>query len=279
MPLLAARLLSLYIRGQASSQVLAYRSTARTRPPSGLGLQQGQDTSALVLRLHRLRQVLHALRLHDGMPLAGGLPLSQIPVHEGQHRRGTPVVAAVVDLVAVQQPAQGLDVRNVRMRGERVPEEEHRVHLARHDHRPNLLVASQRTARCRADGLQTNLPRHRTCRSRARELEVPQHLLVHRHELPHHLLHVVVGNQGDRWSGQAVLHVRGLLHQHCLSILCHGHRILLCHAVHHGGPPTLRARRGDLDHHIHILGPWAAGCCMRALLLLLALQPILLAGG
>mmetsp|Transcript_74073 Transcript_74073/g.239495 ORF Transcript_74073/g.239495 Transcript_74073/m.239495 type:complete len:220 (-) Transcript_74073:10-669(-) len=167
-------------------------------------------------------------------------------MHEVQHCRATPVVAAVVDLVAVAQPAQCLDVRDVRMRGEGVPEEEHRLRVARHDHRADLLVASQRTADRRADGLQTQLPQHRACRAGAREIKILQHLQVHLHELPHHLLHVVVGDQGNRRNRHGGIHVGGLLQEQILKLVRRGH---LRHgagpAVHHGGPLTHTWRTQD----------------------------------
>src|SRR5207253_7915253 len=92
---------------------------------------------------------------------------------------------------------QGLDVRIVRLRLQRVPEEDQTVDVALGDSGANLLIATQRSALELVDSQPELLLQQMAGGAGGVQLVVSQELAIEASPLEQRLFLVIVGHQGD----------------------------------------------------------------------------------
>mmetsp|Transcript_29335 Transcript_29335/g.64464 ORF Transcript_29335/g.64464 Transcript_29335/m.64464 type:complete len:209 (-) Transcript_29335:164-790(-) len=183
------------------------------RPGNRLGRRRSMS-------LRQLLQASHPLGKRHRSPHTTMSSRLQSIMHHSQHSGRRSIVRAMIHLVAIRQTHQRLDVRDMRMCAQRIAKKEDPLQLLPTDHCSDLLIPSKRTTLRLSYRLQTNARQHLTRRPCTRQPKVLQKRLVHKSELLHHSLHVVVRHKRQKRhrTVHLTVHILRLVHQFAAKI-------------------------------------------------------------
>jgi len=139
------------------------------------------------------------------------------------------------NIVHVAHFHEGLDVGLVRMRGERIAQEDDGIDLFGDDARPDLEIAALRTTRDEIDVDAEFAFQQTTRRSRSNETERAEHVRMGAHQVEQLFLLLVVRNkgQGQRSAPESIVRICGT-GRHARSV------------------PAVRARIGESSRRVHV---------------------------